>query len=176
MTLDEHTIYAFVRTDFDLVDQMLDFGHAVERLAILTAYSSDGIPNMVLIGLPHEKSMKRALRYIESLGLAHFDWKDPDKGDELRAVAVGPVGPELKHLLTKYVLYRPPSVLVTGSFPPSTKTMCSADIGAVYERPSDAAVAQLDRAPQSTGEVDGSIPSSGSTSESTKLPSATGSA
>lgn len=107
VSLDDHYIYVFVRQDFSLSEQFLDGMHAAERLAVHERYSEDGIPNIVLIGLPSEKSLKRAVRYMSECGLHCCSWFDPDKGLEIRALAVGPVHPEQKHLLKKYVLYSP---------------------------------------------------------------------
>jgi hypothetical protein len=105
--MDDHYIYVFVRQDFSLAEQFLDGMHAIERLATLQRYSEQGIPNAVLIGLPHEKSLKRAQRYVSGLQFPHVVWIDPDKGTEYRSLAVGPVSPERKQLFQKYVLYSP---------------------------------------------------------------------
>lgn len=105
--MDDHYIYVFVRTDLPLSEQFLDGMHAIERLATLERYSEHGIPNAVLIGLPSEKSLMKASRYMSLHQIPQYVWADPDKGTSSRAMAVGPVSPDRKQLLAKYVLYSP---------------------------------------------------------------------
>jgi hypothetical protein len=101
--MDDHYIYVFVRQDLALADQLVHVAHAAFHLGLYRQI--EGIPSLVVIGVPHQKSMSKVLRKLSENALPHYDWEDPDFKMGITAIAVGPLNPEQKSILKEYRLW-----------------------------------------------------------------------
>ena len=95
----------FVRTDIPLAHQIVQSNHAVYHLAGLRY--EDGNPNLVVIGLPSESSLRRTLRKLETHQIPHYAWTEPDNNFGLTAIATAPLRGEERKILANYRLYAP---------------------------------------------------------------------
>jgi hypothetical protein len=60
---------------------------------------------MVLIGLPHLASLRRAEAKLCANNIPHFSWHEPDFNDELTAIATSPIAGEQRKALANYRVY-----------------------------------------------------------------------
>lgn len=154
MTFDDRYIYVFVRQDIPLAQQMVDVAHA----AYHTGNDVDdfsGKPSLIVIGVPDEKRLTKALGKLNAARLISYTWIDPDNAFGPTAIATYPITREEKQPLASYRLwsYSPaPTVL------PTVKAGLNADGGA------NAAVAHREH-PIFNGEDGNSRLPSGSSSE-----------
>lgn len=103
--MNDRYIYVFVRQDLSLADQMVHSNHAVFHMAALIR-PEEGIPSLVVIGVPHENSMKKVIAKLKELQLAHYEWIDPDFNESVTAIATIPLTVNQKDFLRNYRLWR----------------------------------------------------------------------
>lgn len=96
----------FVRTDLPLRHQLVQSNHAVFHLAALTCPDPDLIPNIVLIGVPHVAALDRALARLQSAGIVHYKWVEPDFGLGFTAICTEPINGEKRGALANYRLWK----------------------------------------------------------------------
>jgi len=118
----------------------------------------EGIPSLVMIGIPHEKSMNRVIAKLKEHQLAHFKWNDPDFKIGVTAIATVPLSPKDKDLLRNYRLW--------SYSPGAAQAACllTQDGGAKAD------VAQLREHPVFNRGVEGGNPSVGSINPATTTP------
>lgn len=68
----------------------------------------EGIPNIVLIGMPNMRSLVRVERKLQESGISHFSWHEPDYDMGFTAIATVPLRGEIRKVLANYRLYQLP--------------------------------------------------------------------
>ena len=79
--------------------------HAVYHLAGIRA--EQGTPNIVLIGMPNVKALRRVERKLETAGVPHYSWTEPDNDWGLTAIATAPLRGEQRNIMSNYRVYAP---------------------------------------------------------------------
>lgn len=149
--MDDRYIYVFVRQDLSLADQLVHSNHAVFHMANLMS-PGYGKPSLVVIGVPHEASMRKVIAKLKEFQLSHYEWIDPDFDKGVTAIATIPLSVTQKESLRNYRLW---------NYSPGAATaacLLARDGGTISRRSS------AKEHPVSNGEVVGSIPSDGSSS------------
>jgi len=91
----------FVRTDLSTEQQVVQSGHAIYGL--VAHYRPDAeCPNHVVIGLPDEPALRRALAKMDAAGIPHFPWTEPDNDLGLTAIATAPLRGDERRLFANY--------------------------------------------------------------------------
>lgn len=75
----------------------------------------EGIPNLVLIGVPDLAALQRADQKLCDAQIPHFNWREPDGNMGFTAIATAPLVGEQRKCLANYRLWRADSV--TRSWP-----------------------------------------------------------
>ena len=76
---------------------MVQSNHATR--AITTLYpQGEGIPNIVLIGVPDVRALNRVVRKLEEAQIPHYCWHEPDNDFGFTAIATAALGEERKAL------------------------------------------------------------------------------
>jgi hypothetical protein len=65
----------------------------------------EGIPNMVLIGLPSLASLKRAEAKLQANAIPHYAWVEPDYDFGFTAIATAPLNGEQRKVMANYRVY-----------------------------------------------------------------------
>lgn len=65
----------------------------------------EGIPNIVLIGLPNVAALRRALAKLEANQIPHFAWTEPDNNLGLTSITTAPIAGEQRKALANYRVY-----------------------------------------------------------------------
>jgi hypothetical protein len=100
-------IYVFVRQDLAIADQIVHSNHAIYHLASMGGVDC-GVPSVIVVGMPHEKSMSKVLDKLRVNQLPHYAWKDPDFNDlGVTSIATGPLTNDQRKVLANYRLYDP---------------------------------------------------------------------
>lgn len=86
---------------------MVQSNHATLTIAS-SSYNFEGIPNIVLIGVPDVAALKRAQYKLSDLGIVHYAWHEPDGDLGFTSIATVPLGREEKEPLKQYRLWRHP--------------------------------------------------------------------
>lgn len=95
-------IYLFVRTDLSTPQQIVQTAHAVDELRVP---ASDQTHHMVLIGLPDQRKLISTSQFLESLGIKHELFFEPDV-NEYTAIATHPLRGDERKPLRRYQLMR----------------------------------------------------------------------
>lgn len=95
----------FVRQDIPIQQQIVQSNHAVLSLAQWRGV--DGIPNLVVIGVPNQKALARVKAKLEAAAIAHFAWEEPDMDLGFTALATEPLAGEKRTILAHYRLWNP---------------------------------------------------------------------
>jgi hypothetical protein len=65
---------------------------------------SDGIPNLVLLGISSESGLYSVVDSLQSLGIPHKSFREPDLNDSVTAVATAPLDSSLRRHFRRYKL------------------------------------------------------------------------
>lgn len=113
-----------MRQDLAVADQLVQFGHAVERMVSISG-PAEGIPAIVGIGVPHQRSMDRVREKLRTCGVDHYEWSDPDfPGLGVTSIATFPLSGEARKVLANYRLYDPRA---NGVGAPALQTLAGLD-------------------------------------------------
>jgi hypothetical protein len=86
---------------------MVQSNHATLTIAS-SKYDFDGIPNIVLIGVPDLPALNRVQRKLAGCGIPHCAWIEPDNDMGFTSIATVPLSREEKEPLAHYRLWRLP--------------------------------------------------------------------
>lgn len=101
-------IYHFIRKDIPVVAQIIQMGHAIDRIALRQEYYED-CAHTVLFEVPDEKTLEGIARYLESRGLSENDFiMFHDNAWPLgnNAIATRPFVGEERAIFAEFNLYR----------------------------------------------------------------------
>lgn len=83
---------------------MVQSGHALLEMA--SHAEIEGVPNLVIIGLPGEPALRRALSKLQSNGIEHYSWSEPDDAMGFTSIATVPLSRLEKAPLSNYRVWR----------------------------------------------------------------------
>lgn len=118
MSLDDKTIYVFVRQDLPLAQQLVQSQHAVFQMAQLyflepKAIGLWGIPRVINIGMPGKKGLRRVVDKLVEAKLRYHAYAEPDRvagvDGSWTAVATYPLTSAECEVLKNYRLWNPAS-------------------------------------------------------------------
>lgn len=72
----------------------------------------EGVPNIVLIGLPDQAALKRAMTKLSANHVPHYCWEEPDYDFGLTAIATAPIQGAKRAALANYRVYAPVAQIV----------------------------------------------------------------
>ena len=114
----ENHVYIFIRTDLPPEQITVQTAHA----AIVAAQSffSDeqalSHPNLVVCSIRNEEGLHRAIAHLERNGVRFRTFIEPDRGNEMTAVATEPIFEDKRKIFKKFQCLKfPASNLVVGS-------------------------------------------------------------
>lgn len=102
--IDDRFVYVFVRQDMALADQIVQAMHAV--YGMVSVRGEWGEPNIVLIGVPDAKALRRVEAKLQDSEFAHYKWTEPDLNIGFTAIATSPLDMQQKQVLSNYRLWR----------------------------------------------------------------------
>jgi hypothetical protein len=70
-----------------------------------TLVRPEGIPNIILIGLPNISALRRAEAKLCANGIPHYAWSEPDYDFGFTAIATTPIHGEQRKALANYRVY-----------------------------------------------------------------------
>ncbi len=147
-------VYIFVRQDLLLAQQIVQACHAV--LSMSQWFRVDGIPNVILIGVPNLPALLKACKKLDDAKIAYYAWHEPDFDYGFTALATVPIEGERRSALANYRVYSP--VVSIAKMSPA---QVGEDAGARPARGTNAAVAQEEQ-PRIIGRSECENPPSGS--------------
>jgi hypothetical protein len=103
----------FVRQDLSIPQQLVQSNHAT--LSFASLYGVDGIPNIVIIGVPNEQALRRVEKKLEACAIPHFSWTEPDYDLGFTAITTAPLTREEKVALANYRVYSPVVLIAKAS-------------------------------------------------------------
>lgn len=106
MTIENHYVYIFIRQDIPLSTQLVHSCHAAFHAGQFVGFDSVGIPNLVIIGVPHTTALNKVVAKVKEHQLQHYIWADPDDDFGATAVATLPLDTTSKEALRNYRLWR----------------------------------------------------------------------
>lgn len=122
--IDACAIYVFVRQDLPIAEQLVHSCHAVYHMG-RQFYSDDGIPSIIVIGVPHEKAMLRVREKLLKHRLYFYEWNDPDAPQlGIVALATPPLSQPERECLANYRLWQP--IQVHSGGPANSGTLAAA--------------------------------------------------
>jgi hypothetical protein len=148
--MDDRYVYVFIRQDLPISMQLVHSCHATYHAS--RCYRPDeGIPCLVVIGVPDLAALNRVLTKLRDKQVPHFAWTDPDVALGMLSIATAPLTDDQRIHLKNYRLYSPGA--------PKGACLLTEDGGAKAD------LAQLREHSVSNGEVVGGNPAVGSTSQ-----------
>jgi hypothetical protein len=103
---------------------LVQSNHATFHLASLTYQET--MPNIVVIGLPTQASLRKTEAKLRAHGIAHYAWTEPDNDLGFTAIATAPLRGEQRDVLKNYRVYNAPGVLMASTSP--SKGECGGSI------------------------------------------------
>jgi hypothetical protein len=70
-----------------------------------TLVHPEGIPNIIVVGLPNIAALRRAETKLRSNGIPHYAWSEPDYDFGFTAIATAPLHGEQRKVLANYRVY-----------------------------------------------------------------------
>ena len=100
-------IYAFVRRDLSGPHMVVQVGHALLLAEKNFPYKGDH-PYIIVLGVKTEKKLCEALDFLQDRGIMHVGFREPDRGNELTAIATQPLprNEETKKIFKKFQLLK----------------------------------------------------------------------
>lgn len=101
----EQYVYIFVRQDIPLEHQIVQSNHAA--LSLASHYGVDGIPNIVLIGVPDKSALELVCERLTANQIPHWSWEEPDFDFGFTAIATAPISGQQRECLRSFRLWKP---------------------------------------------------------------------
>jgi hypothetical protein len=121
-----------------LADQLVQSNHATHTIAGAAGYEVDGIPNIILIGVPDTRALMRVAAKLADNAIPHCAWREPDLDLGFTAISTIPLRPDQKQCLRNYRLWQPTSPTSSPTPSPTSSPTLAPTVSS--------SVAQLDRA------------------------------
>lgn len=78
-------------------------------------YGPMGVPNIVLVGVPHLKSLQRVAEKLRANAVPHYEWTEPDYDLGFTSITTAPVRGEQRKVFENYRVYSAPGVLMAST-------------------------------------------------------------
>lgn len=104
-------VYVFVRQDLPLPQQLVQSNHVT--LSMASHYGVEGIPNIVMIGVPDVAALKEAGSLLSAAAIPHWEWTEPDFDYGFTAICAAPISGGLRRVLAHYRLWEPASCVIS---------------------------------------------------------------
>ena len=114
MSWEHASVYAFVRLDLPLEQQLVQLGHAIYGVASLWVPAEPGAaaPNMIVCGAPSLRVLERVARKCMVHGVPHFAWSEPDAALGFTALCTVPLTGWQRDLFKNYKLWSVQELIV----------------------------------------------------------------
>lgn len=97
-------VYVLVRKDLSLSQQTVQSCHAAIEAARRFITTEQVHPHLVLCGVKDEEALKKEVCRLEAFGIEFACFYEPDRSNELTAIATAPVVGEQHRLCERYKL------------------------------------------------------------------------
>jgi len=101
----EQYVYIFVRQDISLPQQIVQSNHAT--LSFSSHHGVEGIPNIVLIGVPNVAALKEACALLSANQIPHWSWTEPDFNLGFTAICTAAISGSERLCLAHYRTWKP---------------------------------------------------------------------
>ncbi len=75
-------------------------------MSLTSHYGVDGIPNIVLIGVPNVEELRKAAEILAYNQIPHWEWTEPDFDYGFTAIATAPIEGRQRLCLAHYKLWK----------------------------------------------------------------------
>ena len=116
--VETHYVYVLVRKDLSLPQQAVQSCHAAIEATRLFITSQHSHPHLVLCGVRDESVLRREASRLEFDGVRFASFYEPDRGNELTAIATEPIVGEGRHCFRRYNLLDEECVSSRARYPP----------------------------------------------------------
>lgn len=97
----------FVRGDLSLPQCAVQSCHAcIEAAKAFDFEQLPDHPSVIILHIKDENRLHRVRKYLVDNGVRHAHFYEPDRGDELTALATEPIFEDKRHLFRKYQLLK----------------------------------------------------------------------
>jgi hypothetical protein len=97
-------LYVLVRRDLSVPQQAVQAIHAAIEAARRFLPKEAVHPHLVLCGVPDEPTLVREAERLEAFGIPIAKFHEPDRGNELTAIATAPLKGEDRRPMRRYKL------------------------------------------------------------------------
>jgi len=97
-------MYIAVRRDLTRPQQVVQASHAAIEASKQYHSHEQEHPSVIVLGMKTESKLEKFIEYVKEKSFEHKEFREPDKDNELTAVAVFPVSESDKELFKKYQL------------------------------------------------------------------------
>jgi hypothetical protein len=91
-----------VRQDLSHPQQVVQACHAAIEAVRLLLPQHLPHPHLVVCGVPDERHLYQCIERFRRLGISHSPFHEPDRGDELTAIATEPIYGPRRRLFRRY--------------------------------------------------------------------------
>jgi hypothetical protein len=105
-TQDKSYVYAIIRRDISIEQQLVQVGHAALEAGRSHYAPSEPIASFIVLEVPHKEALLDAARKLSSLGIEHSLFFEPDFGMEHSALASRPVRGKERHIFRRWPLWK----------------------------------------------------------------------
>ncbi len=99
-------MYVAVRRDLSHGQQVVQSCHAAIEASKRYHLSRQEHPSVIVLGVKSEKGLDNFTKYVHDQGFHYEMFREPDRDNELTAVAVFPVSEDQKTMFKKFQLLR----------------------------------------------------------------------
>jgi len=94
-----------IRTDLPINQQTVQAIHAAHDAGRFFCSPKDSVPSVVVCRTPNETTLRREASRLEDLGIRVAVFTEPDRNNEITALATEPLGPESRRIFAKWQLW-----------------------------------------------------------------------
>ena len=101
---DVQYIYVLVRKDLSFPQQAVQSCHAAIEATRLFLSPEHSHPHLVLCGVRDQSTLERETSRLMSKGIRFVEFHEPDRNDELTAIATEPIAGDARRMFRRYDL------------------------------------------------------------------------
>lgn len=95
-----------MRNDLSNAQKAVQVGHACIEVGRSFLPTDGEHPSLIIFGIKSEPKLLSISDHLRSLGIKVREFREPDIGNQLTAIATEPVGGDRRHLFSKYCLLK----------------------------------------------------------------------
>lgn len=96
-------MYVFIRKDLSIPQQVVQSCHACYELARTTPLLAEH-PSVIVLGINNEAKLQAVAQKLQTAGIEFREFREPDIGHQLTAIATAPIAGEQRQFFRKYQL------------------------------------------------------------------------